>query len=66
MVILDPSESRTCIVVTSLFLLGSNIKFSWGFVFLLNFDPESLAGPPKDVPLPEKATYGGGGGGVYF
>jgi hypothetical protein len=25
-----------------------------------------LEDPPKEVPCPEKATYGGGGGGVYF
>ena len=64
-VIFDPSASLTCIVVTSLFLSGSNRKFYWALDFLANLFG-ALGASPKVVPEPEKATYGGGGGGTNF
>ncbi len=44
------------------------MKFYWALLFFENFEAGCFAEepPPKDVPDPEKATYGGGGGGVYF
>ncbi len=42
------------------------MKFSQALLFFANLFPWVFEDPPKEVPCPEKATYGGGGGGVYF
>lgn len=60
-----PSINLTWIVVTGLFRLGSSIKFSCGPFFLANLGWGLLASD-RDVPAPENAMYGGGGGGTYF
>lgn len=45
---------------------GCNIKFYCAPFFLANLFAGFLAGSESDIPVPEKATYAGGGGGVYF
>lgn len=61
----DPLASRTWIVVTGLLRFGSRMKFSWAPFFFVNF-VWGFFGSPNEVPVPENAMYGGGGGGVYF
>ena len=63
--ILCPSLNLTCMVVTSLFLSGSKMKFSCGLFFLLNL-LAGFVGSDNEVPVPENAIYAGGGGGTYF
>ncbi len=65
-VIVCPLDSLTLIGVTSLFLSGYKMKFSQAFDFLENLEFCDEIPPPKEVPCPENATYGGGGGGTYF
>ncbi len=54
-VIVWPFKSLALIAVTSLFLLGSKIKFSQAFPFLANLLC-CVWPPPSDVPYPENAT----------